>query len=69
MTSMANVGPEQLELAMRGPLGPLHSGGMLPQEIFGILSILNCLVVHSESSSMQSLHEPLIARSLTMLQS
>ena len=42
-------------------------GGILPQETFEILSILKCLLVHSESSFMQSLHESLIAKSVTTL--
>ena len=41
--------------------------GHAPPGNFGILSVMKCFLVHSESSSMQSLHEPLVARSITVL--
>ena len=68
LTSTANVGPVRVESeiirVVGGPRRPTTSREFweyAPPGNICVLSILKCLLVHSESSSVQSLHEPLIA--------
>ena len=71
IANTANIGPE-LEVMIKsgqlvGPLGSPDLGGLGTCSPRKVLNILKCLLVHSESSFMQSLHKSLIARSVTML--